>query len=233
MSHEMSPHLALGVFPSAQRLGRGGNARVDAEIVQKPLRVETEQVLAVEFLGVLEGAVEQADLRQVERLGPQGDLGRHPSVGRKGEGRDECEDNKTDGNNALAVHGGSNSASMDENMSLAGGGGRVNCPMILRFSRQISGGALDKPNGTDQDHGRRTESNWGRWGGLPAFPFSSSKIRRTVACHDGAVWRQSRGWVQCGQSPRPGAQDAPEEGVKPTQTAGLTSLKFDFEIRGA
>ena len=78
MPDEVAPHLALGVFPPAQRLGRGGNAGVDAEGVQQPIRIETEQILVVEFLGVLEGAVQQADLRQGERLGLESDLGREP-----------------------------------------------------------------------------------------------------------------------------------------------------------
>ena len=80
MADEMPPHLALRLFPPAQRLGRGGQAGVDAEGVQQPVRVEAQQVLVVEFLGVLERAVQQADLRQGERFDLQGDFRRNRGI---------------------------------------------------------------------------------------------------------------------------------------------------------
>ena len=86
MSDEVTSQLALGVFPPTQRFGRGRNAGVDAEGVQQSIRVETEQILVIEFLGVFERAVQQADLRQGEWLGLENDFRPNGGVGRGGSG---------------------------------------------------------------------------------------------------------------------------------------------------
>ena len=66
MANEVAAQSDLRRFPSAQRPGRGRQPRVDAKVMQQPLRVEREHVLFVQFLRLLERTVQQSHLLKIE-----------------------------------------------------------------------------------------------------------------------------------------------------------------------
>ena len=66
MAHEMPAQLAFGLFPSPQGLCRGRQPGREAEIAKQPLRVEREEILAIEVLGMLEWAVQEPHVAEIE-----------------------------------------------------------------------------------------------------------------------------------------------------------------------
>ena len=75
MTHRVAADLAVRLFPPPIGLGRRRQSGRHAEIVKKPVRLETEHVFKIPVHGLLEGAVEKADIFQAEGQGADGDLG--------------------------------------------------------------------------------------------------------------------------------------------------------------
>src|SRR5208337_3696407 len=66
-TREVSPKLAIGLLPSAQRLCRRGQAGIEAEGVKKPVRGQRQQVATIGFHGLFEYSIFQPNLRHRER----------------------------------------------------------------------------------------------------------------------------------------------------------------------
>ena len=69
MADDMAAQFAIRGFPAAVGFGGDGEAGVDAEVQQQAVRVQTQEILLVAPHGVPERTVEQADIRERERLG--------------------------------------------------------------------------------------------------------------------------------------------------------------------
>jgi hypothetical protein len=67
MACEMSAQFAARRLPSTQGHGMGGNAGIDAEILNDPVDVQTQQVFPVSFEQVFHRSVEKPDLTKVKR----------------------------------------------------------------------------------------------------------------------------------------------------------------------
>jgi len=68
MTDEMASQLAIGFFPAAQRLRGGGQAGIDAEIMQEPGRIKPLQQIEVRFLRIFEFPRAKTHLGHAERL---------------------------------------------------------------------------------------------------------------------------------------------------------------------
>jgi hypothetical protein len=62
----MTAQFAIRPFPAAERLCGGRQTGRDAEIVEEPIKIKVVEILAVAFLRVLEEAIEQTNLLQIE-----------------------------------------------------------------------------------------------------------------------------------------------------------------------
>jgi hypothetical protein len=62
MADKMAAKLALGLLPSAERLGRGRQSCVHPKIVEQPVGIEFMEILPVPFHRLSERAVEEADI---------------------------------------------------------------------------------------------------------------------------------------------------------------------------
>src|SRR6185436_9916745 len=63
----MSAQLVGRRFPTAERLGRGGQARGHAKHVQQAIRIVSEQMPTIDVHRIERGPRSQPDLRQLER----------------------------------------------------------------------------------------------------------------------------------------------------------------------
>src|SRR5262249_31136026 len=63
----VSAELDVRRLPASQRLRGRRQARVHAERVEQPIRIEAEEVLLIQLIGLLERTIEQADVRERER----------------------------------------------------------------------------------------------------------------------------------------------------------------------
>jgi hypothetical protein len=71
----MTAELDLGLFPSAEGLGRAGESRGQAEVVEEAVRVQVAEVLAIPVHGLLERSIEKTDVRERKRMDGDGDFG--------------------------------------------------------------------------------------------------------------------------------------------------------------
>ena len=66
VAYEMPAPLEFGLFQSPQGLCRGKQPGRKAEITQQPLRVEREEILAIEVLGMSERTVQEPHVAEIE-----------------------------------------------------------------------------------------------------------------------------------------------------------------------
>jgi hypothetical protein len=67
MADKMAAELAVRLFPSAERGGRGWQAGVHPEIVEQPVRVEFMEVLPIPLHRLSKRSVEKADILEGKR----------------------------------------------------------------------------------------------------------------------------------------------------------------------
>ena len=103
MADEMAAQFAFRRFPTAERFSGRRQSGGDAEIVEEPVGVEVVEVFVVALLCVLERAVEQPDLLQVERPGLEGDF--HFGGAQRGQRRQQQgSDQRQEGGALGSVH---------------------------------------------------------------------------------------------------------------------------------
>ncbi len=62
MPHEMTTQLAIGSFPTAERLCLGRQTCIHAKVVQEPVGIENLQIFEIGFLRVFENSGEEPHL---------------------------------------------------------------------------------------------------------------------------------------------------------------------------
>ena len=72
MSNRVSPKLDVRRLSSAQRFRGCRKSRINAEVIEQPIKVKTKKILLIAEHGIPEGTVQKPDITEIEGMDFEG-----------------------------------------------------------------------------------------------------------------------------------------------------------------